>query len=134
MMDRASIESLVRDAYAARLRGDVEGACAHFADDAQFALAGAETSPVAVRCSDCETLRKVMSGLVAAFEFKDHEILSLIVEGPKAAVHSRALVRATGTGQEAWTEFADLVTVRDGKIASFVQFCDTALAARMMNA
>jgi len=40
MMDRATIESILKDAYAARVRGDVEGTVRHFADDAVFALAG----------------------------------------------------------------------------------------------
>src|SRR5215217_7590765 len=83
MIDRATIESILKDAYAARVRGDVEGTVRHFADDAVFALAGArEASPVALRCTDCEALRGAMAGLIGAFEFKDHEIVSLIVEGP----------------------------------------------------
>lgn len=132
MTERAQIEAMLRDAYAARLRGDLEGTLRPFADDAVFQLAGAaEASPVALRCTDCESLRVAMSGLIGAFEFKEHEILSLIVEGPKAAVHTRARVRSTTTGEEEVTEMVDLVTFREGKIASFVEFCDTALAARM---
>ena len=58
MTDRATIESILKDAYAARLRGDVEGMVRHFADDAVFALAGArEASPVALRCSACDSMR-----------------------------------------------------------------------------
>jgi ketosteroid isomerase-like protein len=117
----------------ARQRGDLEGVCRHFADDAVFTLAGAkEASPVVVRCTDCETLRQVMKGLIGNFEFRDIEILSMIVEGPKIAVHWRARARATPTGQEAVTELADIITLRDGKIASFTEFCDTALAAKML--
>jgi len=35
------------------------------------------------------------------------------------------------TGEEAVTEMADIVTFENGKIASFLKFCDTALAAKM---
>jgi ketosteroid isomerase-like protein len=133
MMDRATIEAILRDAYAARVRGDVEATVGFFTDDAVFALAGAShASPVALRCTDCEALRGAMAGLVQAFEFKDHEILSLVIEGEKAAAHTRVRVRSTVTGEEETTEMADFVTFRNGKIVSFVEFCDTALAARML--
>jgi ketosteroid isomerase-like protein len=84
-----------------------------------------------MRCTDCESLRSAMAGLVGAFEFKDHQIVSLIVEGQKAAVHTRVRLRAAATGEEVTTEMVDLVEVRDGKIASFLEFCDTALAAKL---
>ena len=132
MMERATIESILKDAYAARLRGDVEGMVRHFADDAVFALAGArEASPVALRCTDCESLRAAMTGLVGAFQFKSHEIVSLVVEGDRAVAHVRVRVRAAATGEEAVTEMADIFTFKNGKIASFLEFCDTALAAKM---
>ena len=135
MNDRAAIEATLKAAYAARIRGDVETTVGFFTNDAVFALAGAkEASPVAMRCTDRESLRSAMSGLVGAFEFKDHQIVSLIVEGPRAAVHTRARVRATGSGEEVTTEMVDLVTFRDGKIASFLEFCDTALAAKLLAA
>ena len=132
MTDRATIESILKDAYAARVRGDVEGTVRDFADDAVFALAGArEASPVALRCTDRKALRSAMAGLIGAFEFKDHEILSLVVEGPRAVAHTRVRVRSGATGEEAVTEMADLITFENGKIKSFLEFCDTALAAKM---
>jgi ketosteroid isomerase-like protein len=71
MNDRAAIEASLRDAYAARVRGDVEGTVRHFADDAVFAIAGAkDASPVAMRCTDCEALRGALHGLIGAFEFR----------------------------------------------------------------
>jgi ketosteroid isomerase-like protein len=132
MMDRATIEALVKDAYAARLRGDVEATVRYFTDDAVFALAGAkDASPVALRCTGCDALRGAMAGLVGAFAFRDHEIVSLVIEGAKAVAHVRVRVRATATGEEALTEMADFFTFENGKIKSFLEFCDTALAAKM---
>ena len=43
-------------------------------------------------------------------------------------------MRATATGQEAETEFVDILRVENGKIVSFKQFVDTALASRMVAA
>lgn len=135
MTGRAAIESALRDAYAARVRGDLDGVCRHFADDATFAMAGStDASPVPVRCEGCDTIRGAMARLIAGFRFIDHQILSIIVEGSRAAVHARLRVRSEATGKEEVTETADLVTFKDGKIASFVQFCDTAMAAKLVGA
>jgi ketosteroid isomerase-like protein len=49
-------------------------------------------------------------------------------------VHWRVTARAPASGQSAVTELFDLVEVKNGRIASFLEFCDTALAARMMDA
>ena len=104
----------------------------HFTDDAAFALAGSqEASPVALRCTGCEDIRAVMGGLIGAFQFSDHEILEIFLDGPRGAVHTRFRVRSAATGEEAVTETVDLITLEGGKIAAFTQFCDTALAAKL---
>jgi ketosteroid isomerase-like protein len=54
-----------------------------------------------------------------------------VVEGSKAAVRTRIKVTSTVTGQTAETETADFIEVKDGRIISFVQYCDTALAAKL---
>jgi ketosteroid isomerase-like protein len=133
MTDRSQIEKLLKETYAARKRGDVEGVCASFADNPTFTMAGSQqASPIAVRCTDREGFRSMMAGLIETFEWLDHEILSMIIDGSKAAVHWRGRIRSTVTGDEVVTELVDVVTVENGRIASLTEFCDTALAARMM--
>ena len=135
MTDRAQIESLLKQAYGARKRGELEGVMKVFADNPHFELAGQrEASPVALRCTDRDQFRTLLAGLIKTFEFLDHEILEMIIEGNRAAVHWRSRMRSGVTGEEVVTEIVDLVTVENGKIASFVEFCDTAMAARMMGA
>src|SRR5215212_10772777 len=135
VMDSSSIEKTIREAYAARQRGDLEATCQHFCDDAQFAIMGSpEASPVAVQARRSDGIRQALGGLIAAVDFVEHEVLSVIVEDDRAAVHSRVRVRAKATGNEAVTEMVDLVRLQDRKIASFQQFCDTALAARLLGA
>jgi ketosteroid isomerase-like protein len=133
MQDRNHIERTLRKAYADRARGDLDAIAAAFADDAHFQLAGsAEASAVAGRSKGGAEFRQHLTGLISTFEMRDPTILSMVIEGPKAAVHWRAHVRSTVTGMEATTELFDLVEFKDGKISSFLEFCDTALAARMM--
>jgi ketosteroid isomerase-like protein len=133
MTDRGETEKLLKEAYAARKRGDVDGVCACFAENPTFTMAGSQqASPIAVCCTDGNALRSMMAGLIKTFEWRDHEILSMIIDGPKAAVHWRGRIRSTITGDEVVTELVDVMTVENGRIASLTEFCDTALAARMM--
>jgi ketosteroid isomerase-like protein len=132
-MTKQEIETLLRAAYDARRRGDVAGILELFTDDVEFAMAGArEASPVALRCTDGQAFRAALTGLVQTFEWLDQAILAMVIEGDRAAVHWRGKIRSAATGEVAETELVDLVTVRDGKIASFLEFCDTALAAKLM--
>lgn len=131
-MERASAEELLKKAYSARVRGDVDGCVQAFTVDATFAIAGDPNAcSAATSCVGAGAIRSVLSGLMAGFEFLEHDIVALIIDGDRAAVHARVRVRVPATGQEAVTETVDLVAFKDGKIASFVQFCDTALAGRM---
>ena len=41
-------------------------------------------------------------------------------------------MRSTVTGQTVETDLFDLIEMEDGRIKSLVEFCDTAVAARMM--
>ena len=133
MTDRSQIEKLLKDSYAARKRGDVDAVCGYFADNPTFVMAGArEASPIAVQCSDRDTFRVVIDAMIKTFEWIDHQILSMIIDGPKAAVHWRGRIRSALTGDEVVTELVDVITVKDGKIQSLIEFTDTALAAKLM--
>ena len=133
MMDRSQVEKLLTNAYAARRRGDVEAICSYFVDNPSFVLAGArDASPVAVQCTDGATFRTLLSGLINTFEWLDQQILAMIIDGPKAAVHWRGRIRSALTGDEVVTDLVDVITIENGKIRSFVEFTDTALAAKMM--
>ena len=134
-MERTMIERTIKDAYAARKRGDVDSIVKMFTDDAHFQLAGAYvTSPVAVETMSSGDLKAALTALVATFEWLEQDIQSILVEGDKAAVHWRGKIRSTVTGQVVDTELVDLFELKDGRISSFVEFCDTALAARLMQA
>ena len=134
-MERSEVEKLLKEAYAARKRGDVDAVCACFSEQPTFTMAGArEASPIAVQSVDGDTFRTIIDAMIKTFEWLDHQILSMIIDGPKAAVHWRGRIRSTLTGDEVVTEIVDVLTVADGKIQSLIEFCDTALAAKLMGA
>jgi ketosteroid isomerase-like protein len=54
-----------------------------------------------------------------------------LIDGAKAAVRARIRLTSTINGQSGETEVADFIEVKDGRVVSFVQFCDTAFAAKL---
>jgi ketosteroid isomerase-like protein len=135
MSDRQQIINIIETGYAARVKGDLDGVMQAFCEDARFKLNTTPVEPVLAKCVEDRTaLRTAMGELIDHFEFSDMKILDCIVEGSKAAVHSKMTVRAKGTNKTIETELFDLVEIRDGKIASFTQFFDTASAMGLLKA
>ncbi len=130
MADRGTIEKLIRDAYAARVRGDLEEIMRSFDPNAQFEMIGdPRSSPP--RTIGTEQLRAGFAELMRLFKFERHEIIMLIIDGDRAAVRSRITVTATLTGRTVDTELADFIEFQHGRISKFTQFCDTALVAKL---
>ncbi len=133
MSGRSEIERIVLAAYAARRDGDLDALERIFASDAQFRLAGSRSaSPIAVTAVGAQQFKHTLKEMMTVFEWLDQTILVLIIEGSSAAVHWRGIVRSTATGETVETELMDVFGIENGRIASLVEFCDTALAARLM--
>jgi ketosteroid isomerase-like protein len=131
-MTRAEVEQLVRKLYAVRVAGDVDEILRLMAPDVDFALAGdPKASPVAGRLRGSESLRAQLAMLVQGFTFNSYDIVTLVVEGPNAAVRAKANITSMITGANVDMDLADFITFKDGRAVSFVQFCDTALAAKL---
>jgi ketosteroid isomerase-like protein len=128
-MDRQGMLRTIEEAYAARVRGDVDGVLRAFAPDADFRINATPSHPqLGQAARDADALRNALKQLIDAFAFTDAKIVDSVIEGSKAAVRTSVTVRARSTGKSAKTELLDLLEFRDGKIVSFAQFCDTALA------
>jgi len=123
MTDRLSIDRLLHHLYAARARGDLEAVCGAFSHDAEFRIAGASyASPVKIAASGMDEIRSSLALLVKSFKLNDCKILSMIIEGPEAAVHWRAIIHSSITGISVTTELAAFVQIRDNRIASYIEF------------
>jgi ketosteroid isomerase-like protein len=73
-----------------------------------------------------------MQGMIANFEVSDFTVLEMLIDGPSAAVRWQATFHYTKTGRMFTTELADFITVANGKVVSFIEFLDTALAAKVL--
>jgi len=132
MSGREDMERTRRDAYAARQRGDLDALGRLFAPHARFQMAGSSASPIATLVEGAEQYRPLLAGMIKTFEVLDHKIVSMLIDGSKAAVQWRAKMRSSVTGETVDTDLFDLIEMEGGRITSFLEFSDTALAARMM--
>jgi ketosteroid isomerase-like protein len=123
MTNRLEIDRLLRQLYAARVAGDLNGVCQTFANDAKFEIAGtSQTSPIAISAAGLDQIRTWLALLIKTFQLSDQTILAMIIDDATAAVHWRAKIRSRITGTTILTDLVDLVQVRDGRIASYTEF------------
>lgn len=123
MTDRTEIEKLLLGLYAARVRGDLDAVCDAFTGDAKFEIAGASNvTPLAMKAVGADKYRPLLAIMIRTFKLREQEILSILIDGAKAAVHWRADVYSRITGTAVPTELVDVVEVRDGRIASYTEF------------
>lgn len=127
-MDREAIKSLLDRAYEARRTGDIEEIISAFHPDAKFTLAGSEEVTSVVRVSQGhQELRRTLAGLIDNFQFVHRDILSILIDKDRAAVHSRVSLRFVPKDKTVTTELLDLWKFGEGTIIELVEFVDTAL-------
>jgi ketosteroid isomerase-like protein len=134
MGNREAMMEVTRRAYEARDKGDLEGLLAAFHPDAVFTLVGDEKAlEVAGSVRGHPELRESLRGFITTFDFAGREILSDLIEGDRAAVHSRLVVRFKPTGESRTTDILDLLRFQDGKIIELIEFADTALVSDLIS-
>ena len=132
-MTKEEIEKAIRKLYAARVVGNVDAMVGAMASDVDFALAGdPKASPVVGRLRGADKLRSQLTKLVEGFKFNAYEIVSVVIDGSSAAVHARANITSAVTGQTVDMDLADFIEFKDGSVNSFLQFCDTAMAVKLV--
>jgi ketosteroid isomerase-like protein len=57
----------------------------------------------------------------------------MMIDGERAAVHSRVKIRYVPRNMTVTTDLLDTFHFRDGKIVEFVEFADTALVKDLMS-
>jgi uncharacterized protein (TIGR02246 family) len=127
-MDREAVKALIEKAYEARRTEDMEGMIAVFHQDGKFQLAGSQVATATARIAQGHReLRKTLAELIADFQFVERDIISSLIDGDRAAVHSRVKLRFIPKDRTVTTEVLDLWKVENRKIVELVEFVDTAL-------
>jgi ketosteroid isomerase-like protein len=134
MTDRKTIEALIEKSYNARKTGNVEDLMSAFHPEAVFELVGSKaTLAVAGASRGHQDVQTTLTGFVEAFEFIHRDIISITIDGDRAAVHSRIKVRFIAGNKTVTTDILDSFRFKDGKIIELVEFADTALIKDMMS-
>jgi ketosteroid isomerase-like protein len=135
MSNETSARTLLERAYALRRKGDLEGSLQCFAPDASFRLAGSEAlGPMTTAVTGHAALRPLLVRLFADWDWSQHDVRAILVDGERAAVHCAGTLVYVPSRKMVTTETFDLLTLRDGRIAEFTEFCDTSMVASMAQA
>jgi len=123
MTDRLEVDRLLRELYAARVGGDLDGVCRTFSRDAKLRIAGTSNgNPIAIPAVGAREIRRWLALMIKSFQLTDHTIQSIIIDGANAAVHWRTRVYSRITGTSVSTELIDMVKVQEGRIAAYTEF------------
>jgi ketosteroid isomerase-like protein len=128
MASREAMIDTIYRAYDARGKGDIEGLMVAFHPNAVFELKGEkDVLEVAGAVQGHSNVRAALTGFIETFEFVSRDIVDAIVEGDRAAVHSRLKVRFVPKDIVFISDVLDTFRFEDGKIIELVEFADTAL-------
>ena len=134
MANREALLDQVRRAYAARDKGALDNLMAEFHPEAVFTLVGDKQAlSVTGSALGHSAVKEGMDKFISTFEFVERHILSELVEGDRAVIHSRITVRFRPKNSEHKTEVLDLLRFQNGKIIELIEFADTALIGKMMS-
>lgn len=126
-MQEAQNTTLVQDAYAAFGRGDITALLGYFADDVVWRGvygAGAHVPTSGERRGKAAVAR-FFDQVAANITFSRFEPTEFIATGDKVvALGHYTATTPLGTGFD--SDFAMVFTIRNGKVARFQEFCDSA--------
>jgi ketosteroid isomerase-like protein len=135
MTSREAMIDTINRAYEERNKGDIEGLMSAFHPNAVFELKGErDLLEIAGPVRGHQSVRAAMTELVANFEFMKRDVVELMVDGDRIAVHSRVKLRFIPGDVVVTTELLDKFRFEDGKIIELVEFADTALIKSLVSA
>jgi ketosteroid isomerase-like protein len=121
--ERIVAQRIIEKLHAARTAGDLAGMCRLFADTGRFEILGASADkPIAIQAVDLAGFKPWLAMLVKVFKINDYEILSTVIEWPRATAHWRADIYSKVTGITVRTELVDILEVSEDHILSYTEF------------
>jgi ketosteroid isomerase-like protein len=121
--ERAAVERIVRELHMARVRGDLAGMCRLFADTGRFEIAGASSDkPISIRAQGLAEFKPWLAMMTKVFKLSDYHLISLLIDGSRAAAHWRVNIFSKVTGVTVPTELVDLMELREEHIQTYNEF------------
>ncbi|HEX8144891.1 MAG TPA: nuclear transport factor 2 family protein [Pyrinomonadaceae bacterium] len=122
-------KELVRQAYERFKSADIGGLLNLLTEDVEWRLPDTENVPFAGKRSGLRQVAQFFHTLAESQEVLQFEPQEFIAEGEKVVALGQYMWRAKKSGREYGGDWAHVFTIRDGKIAGFHEFMDTAAAA-----
>jgi uncharacterized protein len=129
-MNEQENTQLVKKTYELFKSGDIETLLEMYSDDISWETPQVENSPLGGKISGRESVTEFFSQLGDAEENLKFELTDFIAQDDKVVVLGHHAWRVKATNKEYASDFAHIVTVKDGKIVGFYEFFDTAAAGR----
>jgi ketosteroid isomerase-like protein len=112
---------------------DVEGTIKDFADNSSFIVnaKGMDIAGLGEPSVGKPAIRQALSALVDSYRFEGWRVVTLLIDGETASLSWQARVTCLPTGKSETFDGVDIVAFKDGKITSFRQSTDTAMAKKI---
>ncbi len=114
--------------------GDIEGFLNLFSEDVSWHSPQVENVPLDTEFKGRDNLAAFLSEIDKYEEFLKIEPKEFIAQGDRVVILGDYLVRSKMTNNQYASGLAHIITVRNGKIASFLEFFDNAAAGKAHSA
>ncbi|WP_370330925.1 nuclear transport factor 2 family protein [Mycolicibacterium hippocampi] len=125
-MSRRNIDA-TEAIYAAIPAGDLDGALVHLDPEIRITYYGTPAIPYAGDYRGIDEALTFFSRVGTAIEIVEMQAWKFIAEGDDLAAWGRQRFRRRDTGREWESEFAHIITLRDGRWLHFRDFMNSAL-------
>lgn len=119
----------VQNLYAAFGRGDLPFILDRLAEDVEWGYPGPDTIPYAGRFQGRNAVAGFFAKLGESVEFQAFEPRTFLSEGGTVVVLGRERGSARRTGRAFDVDWAHVFVLREGKVASFVEYTNTSAVA-----
>lgn len=126
MTEQQNIEIVNKRGYEAFGQGDINGLLALCAENVEWVSSGPSEMPTAGIRRGHEQVAQFFTALDELFEFERFEPKQFIAQGEQVVVLGADTAKVKATGKVLTEEWAHAFTIRDGKIAAFREYIDTA--------
>jgi ketosteroid isomerase-like protein len=125
MSETANVQ-LIRQLYDAMSKGDLEAALAMMTDDVTFVVPGPPEIGAAGTWRGHTGVHDRFVRLRETQENQSIDIREFVAQGNRIVVLLHVVAKARPTGKKFESDIVHVFTIRDGRIASLVDFFDTA--------
>ena len=121
--------AIIEQVYQAFRVGDMETILSFMADDVVWVHPGPDTIPFAGTFQGKQGVQQFFTTALERLEVLDQKIYDFLVKGDTAAVYGFEHMRVKATGREYKSNWIHSYSLRDGRIARFEEYIDTAAVA-----